>query len=196
MWKAGTVRFELDTPGYAQELEPAQAFEQIGQWLWRLSGRPPLASRPLKEQFLQQWSLLQVMPEPGEIGPMSLQALAAGLLCGARDGARLYLLGERAETFAAAPEAETLRVSLTQYLEVADQEWRSLDVDTLQLQAGYGKHLNRATHRENIDFLAQPGRSAADARRALLETFRTGYSLGLIDAAVVFIGGQPPDPLL
>ena len=84
---------------------------------------------------------------------------------------------------------------MVQAMDVADGEWREVDADVLQLQAGYGKHLNRATEEENVEFLARPGSGDGQTRRALGETFRTGYSLGLIDAAIICLHGEIPEKL-
>ncbi|MBX3166436.1 MAG: hypothetical protein KF760_03445 [Candidatus Eremiobacteraeota bacterium] len=168
---------------------PLQAFYELDVWLleqpdvWPHRG----LSRSLQNQLFPLLENLRWSQRADWIRNYSLESLAAGLLCGALDGLFLYRLKE-------APLAsESLR--LRQALEVADGEWRQLDADALQLQAGYGKYLNRATEEENVEFLARPGSGDAQTQRAMAETFRTGYSLGLIDAAIVTLHGQTPDRL-
>ena len=171
---------------------PVVAFAELSQWLF---SRPILAaSLSIKQQFFARLALLRWSERVDWVRLYSLEALAAGLLCGALDGLRLYQ-GHPPDPFESPVEFQQLGQLLLQALEVADGEWRELHVDDLQLQAGYGKHLNRATEEENVEYLARPGSGDAEARRALGETFRTGYSLGLIDAAIVSLHGEPPDLL-
>ena len=170
---------------------PLQAFRELDDWLPGLDpGEVAGFSERLKAQFfpcLVQLRLATVLPQ---IRLYSLEALAAGLVCGGLDGLLLYRLGRKPETV-----AHPLGELMQQAIEVADNDWRLLDADTLQLQAGYGKHLNRATAEENEEFLQRPGSGEVQLQRALSETFRTGYSLGLIDAAIIELHGQIPEPL-
>ena len=168
---------------------PLQAFHVIDLWLLEEADLSPHRglSRSLQDQLFPLLDTLRWAENPEWIRRYSLESLAAGLLCGALDGLFLYKLQE-------APIASE-SPSLRQALEVADGEWRELHPDDLQLQAAYGKHLNRATDEENIEFLSRPGAGDVQAQRAISETFRTGYSLGLIDAAIVSLHGQTPERL-
>lgn len=144
-------------------------------------GRPSkLEIRTLKEQFVGQLASLGSPPAPSEISLLSRQALSAGLLCGALDGSGLYLEEDFPEEFSGG----TLSEELDQVLEVADQYWRGLDIDTLRQQALYGMNENRNTDRENERAASQPGFTLAKARKLLSETFRTGYGIGMIEAAL------------
>ncbi len=168
---------------------PLQAFYELDLWLLEAPEARSMRglSRSLQNQLFPKLASLRWSERLDWIRLYSLESLAAGLLCGAVDGLFLYRLGE-------APLAsESLK--LRQALEVADGEWRQLDVDSLQLQAAYGKHLNRSTEEENVQFLSRPGSGEAQTQRAMGETFRTGYSLGLIDAAIIVLHGQTPDRL-
>ncbi|GMU55334.1 MAG: hypothetical protein AMXMBFR33_44800 [Candidatus Xenobia bacterium] len=121
---------------------------------------------------------------------LGLQALSQGLLCGALDGAILYQAGQL-EPLAenrTGDEGKLLR-SLSQAREVADQSWRGMGADDLQLLSGYGKHQNQATEAE-AEQAAQG--SADEFRTFLLATFKAGYAVGLVDAAVVFVAGETP----
>lgn len=168
---------------------PLQAFHELDLWLVEVGDLAPHRglSRFLQDQLFPQLETLRWTSNREWIRLYSLESLAAGLLCGALDGLHLFRLQE-------APIASE-SPSLRQALEVADGEWRELHPDDLQLQAGYGKHLNRATDEENVEFLSRPGAGDVQAQRALSETFRTGYSLGLIDAAIVSLHGQTPERL-
>jgi hypothetical protein len=197
--------FDLKSARYAQQLRPLpppQAFEQTADLLQGLQVQSPpellsgvADSRQLKEQFFAQVSQLNSVPHPDAVRQLSLQALAAGLLCGALDGALLYQLAVIPDAVGVPSGFEAAQQSMQATVTLADQQWRAGDADGLQLQSGYGKHINRRTDDENVAFLAQPGKGHRDAQRAFVETFRTGYSLGLIDSAIVFVTGQRPDPL-
>lgn len=170
---------------------PVLAFRELDEWLMlvELDGLATLSAQ-VKGQFFPALSGLTFRPEPDWIRLYSLQALAAGLLCGGLDGLFLYRQGSKPEVV-----EHSLGGLLAQAIEIADGEWRQLDADTLQLQAGYGKHLNRATEEENVEFLSRAGSAEVQLQRALSETFRTGYSLGLIDAAIIALHNERPEPL-
>lgn len=172
-----------------QARPPLQAFYELDLWLLEKPNVRPHRglSRSLQNQLFPLLENLRWIDRPEWIRLYSLESLAAGLLCGALDGLFLYQLKE--------PPIASESLKLRQALEVADGQWRELDADALQLQAGYGKHLNRATDEENVEFLSRPGAGDEQAQRAMGETFRTGYSLGLIDAAIVTLHDQAPDRL-
>lgn len=169
-----------------QPCPPPAAFERTASLLLSLQERGPdelptaLESRLLKEQFF------------GEVGSgsgaesllvLSQQALAAGLLCGALDGAALYIGDAFPEPFSG---PETIVAELSQTVEVADQYWRGLDIDSLCEQSLYGKHLNWRTDTENVQ-------AGGDVRTLLIETFRTGYGIGMIDAALACLTQHIPE---
>ena len=173
-----------------------QAFARISEFLWGLreSGQCP------RIEGFKQRCLAELLTEPWtgcteELSRQSLTALAAGLACGAIEGAAYFGWAQAPAPWPPDGRLEVTCARLDEAWVVARERWPEAHVDDLQLQAAYGKHLNRETAQENIDFLAAPSRTEADFRRALLETYRTGYSLGLIDSAIVFLGGQVPDRL-
>lgn len=168
-----------------------QAFRELDQWLTLvdlslLDG----VSQQLKAQYFPALMQLTFKAQAEWIRLYSLESLVVGLVCGGLDGLYLYHQALKPEVVDH-PIGDLLR----QALEVADGEWRQLDADTLQLQAAYGKHLNRATEEENVEFLSRPGAGQVQLERALSETFRTGYSLGLIDAAIIALHGELPEVL-
>lgn len=174
-----------------QARPPLAAFQALDEWLVVVERSfPESVSAGLKAQFFPALLALKFRPEPDWIRLYSLESLAAGLLCGGLDGLALYRQGNKPE-----PVDHPVGDLLAQAVEVADGEWRLLDADTLQLQAGYGKHLNRATEEENVEFLMRTGSDESKLQRALSETFRTGYSLGLISAAIIALHNEKPEPL-
>jgi hypothetical protein len=173
-------------PRLLQPCSPPDAFERTADLLLTLRERGPdelpsaLESRLLKEQFFAEVAVLK----PGEdLLQLSREALAAGLLCGALDGAALYIADTFPEPFSA-PESTVAELSQT--VEVADQYWRGLDIDSLGEQSIYGKHLNWRTDVENVG-------SGGDTRTLLIETFRTGYGIGMIDAALACLTQDIPE---
>lgn len=181
---------------YLQELPPLEAFARIGEFLWSLreARHCPELGR-LKVDCVEQLLSQTFTRDPEDIRRFSLRALAAGLLCGALEGAGYFLACRPPGPWPEHPDFEITRERLEQAWTTARQSWPQMAVDDLQLQSAYGKHLNRATEQENVEFLQPDHRHQGDFRRALLETYRTGYSLGLIDSAIVFLGGQLPDRL-
>ncbi len=171
------MELDLESP-----LEPLSAFSRIADFL--LSNPSP--DQALSCQYkLAFWAAYLVHHD--DVEQASLKALAWGLACGAHDGLDLYL-NQRLPLQPQGPP-EHLQV-LSQYLEVANSDWRELSADDLQLQAAYGRHLNRATHLENVEYLQRP---QARLSHALWETFRTGYSIGLIDSAIVALWKERPE---
>lgn len=147
-----------------------------------------LQSSLLKEQFFLQFSgLRQTLVE--SIRLWSRQSILAGLLCGALDGAGLYL-GDRApEDFQVPAHLTRLADELDAVVEVADTYWRGLDVDSLHEQCLYGKEENWNSDEENVRVLAGTD-SPKRLQHVLWETFRTAYGIGLIEAAVVCLYGE------
>lgn len=193
---------DVQVSGLLEPSDPLQAFNQTADLLEELQslGESQLLLRgddsyALRQQFFAQVEDVGEVPPADLVLTLSLAALGAGLASGATDGALLYVLQIIPSPVPAADYAEWTQDAMAQSVQVAHSGWRELDADTLQLQAGYGKHLNRSTHVDNAEYLARSGRGPEHARKVFTETFRTGYSLGLIDAAVVFLAGQRPDPL-
>lgn len=176
---------------------PLEAYQAIDRWLLQAEDLTfhREVSFALKSQILPALAGLRWSENDEWVRLYSLESLAAGLLCGGIDGLVLYRLGERPLDLDTPAGLEQLVANLVQAIEVAHTDWRQLEEDELHMQAAYGKHLNRHTDLENVEFLGRPEAGDVQARRAMGETFRTGYSLGLIDAAIVCLHGQTPDPL-
>lgn len=124
----------------------------------------------------------------------ALQALAAGLLCGALDGVILLETGRMplagpSEGPPALPLPSFDR-NLEQAVEVARDNWALMSADELQLLSGYGKHQNGATA-EEAEAVAARG-DLAEGQTFLLATFKAGYALGLIDSVIVCRTGEVP----
>lgn len=120
---------------------------------------------------------------------LTLTALSQGLLCGALDGALLYQTGKLEPLGPRGGPEGLLLENLGRAREVADQSWRSMGADDLQLLSGYGKHQNLSSLEEG----EQASRGSQDEFHTfLLATFKAGYALGMVDSAVVFVAGERP----
>lgn len=179
--------FSLQCRSFPQLLQPVpafQAFDRLARLLNSLkkdSLPEPEESRFLKEQLLAQAAVLESAPDPVHL---TRQAQAAGLLCGALDGARLYLQQEEVLDFVA--PSQRWREEVAELTEVADQYWRGLDIKSLHEQSVYARQENLKTESENENALA----GAPDAnkiRRQFSETFRIAYGVGLLDSALAFL---------
>ena len=161
-----------------------QALARLSQLLEELKrgGASTQQSRPLKEQLLAQVAILETAPE---VGYLTQQAQAAGLLCGALDGARIYLEEEQIDDFVC-PVA-LWNEQLRELEEVADQYWRGLDIESLHQQLVYAKQQNLQTEKDNLAALDRPGVGSAQIRSQFSETFRIAYGAGLLDAALTFL---------
>lgn len=115
---------------------------------------------------------------------VALQALAAGLLCGALDGVLMLEASRLVEPTCAEPK---LQKSLEAAQAMARDNWARMSADELQLLSGYGKHQNRATVEEAEAMAGQP-----EGQTFLLATFKAGYALGLVDAVLVSRTGEVP----
>lgn len=169
-------------PRLAQAWPVPECFSHTAALVQELSdGELPsaLESRSLKEQFWKQLGAIAAVPTSAEMEAGSREALAAGCLCGALDGAWLYLQDEP-------PEPCSLDASFAEELqrvvEVADLYWRGLDAEELEEQCRYGHEENLRTDVENVEALTRLS-SAQGVRQLLRETFRTGYGIGMIEAA-------------
>ncbi|MBN9414987.1 MAG: hypothetical protein J0I12_06080 [Candidatus Eremiobacteraeota bacterium] len=178
--------FALRSPSFAPQLTPLPAFqalERFSAWLPSLQtglAPAPEESRLLKEQLLAQTAILEDVPD---IAYLTRQAQAAGMLCGALDGIRLYLEKDDVLDFVA-PLARW-KESVTELTQVADQYWRGLDLDSLHQQSVYARQENLKTEAENLQIL--PAADLAHKRNQLSETFRIAYGLGLLESALAFL---------
>lgn len=178
--------FGLQSRTYPEQLAPLpgfQALHRLGELLSKLKLAPapePEESRLLKEQLLAQAAILESVPD---IAYLTRQAQAAGLLCGALDGLRLYVEDQPVLDFVA--PSTRWKESVTELTEVADQYWRGLDIDSLHQQSVYARQENLKTEAENVKALA--GADATRMRNQLSETFRIAYGMGLLDAALAFL---------
>ena len=178
--------FTLQSRSFPEQLTPLPAFkalERLAGLLQRLNEGPlpsPDESRLLKEQLLAQAATVESIPD---IAYLTRQAQAAGLLCGALDGARLYVEDQAILDFVA--PSSRWHESVAELTEVADQYWRGLDIDSLHQQSVYARQENLKTEGENQSVLA--GADGAKMRNQLCETFRIAYGMGLLDSALAFL---------
>lgn len=178
--------FGLQSRSFPEQLTPLpgfQAMERFNKLLKSLKTVPPPEpeeSRLLKEQLLAQAAVVENMPD---IAYLTRQAQAAGLLCGALDGLRLYVEGKEVLDFVA--PSSRWQESVTELTEVADQYWRGLDIENLHQQSVYARQENLKTESENLNALACA--DPAKMRNQLSETFRIAYGMGLLDSALAFL---------
>lgn len=178
--------FTLQSRTFPDQLSPLPAFqalERLSQLLHKLKAGPlpsPDESRLLKEQLLAQAAILESMPD---IAYLTRQAQAAGLLCGALDGVRLYVEDEEVFDFVA--PSQRWKESVAELTEVADQYWRGLDIESLHQQSVYARQENLKTEPENLAALA--GADVNKMRNQIRETFRIAYGMGLLESALALL---------
>lgn len=129
----------------------------------------------------------------------TLAALTGGMFAGALDGTLLYLHSERVEQPALQSKKAYLTRSstllwdnLSRVLEVGESSWGQAHVDDLQLLSGYGKHENRHSLDEGEALEAQTRGDRSQFQAFMLASFKGGYAMGVVDAAVTFVGGERP----
>ncbi|MBS2036770.1 hypothetical protein JST97_17400 [bacterium] len=170
-------------PEFLQPVPAIQAFDRLARLLVVLKQNalpPPEESRFLKEQLLAQAAVLESSPDTVHL---TRQAQAAGLLCGALDGGRLYLEEKPVLDFVA-PSRLWLE-EIQELTAVADQYWRGLDIASLHQQSVYARQENLKTESENLEVLT--GADSQQIRRQFSETFRIAYGVGLLDSALAFL---------
>ena len=178
--------FGLRSASFPDQLVPLPAFQalpRLAGLLQKLQTDPapsPDESRLLKEQLLAQAGILEQVPD---IAYLTRQAQAAGLLCGALDGTRLYLEKDDVLDFVA--PLSRWKESVAELTEVADQYWRGLDLESLHEQSVYARQENLKTEAENLQLL--PAADVSQKRHQLSETFRIAYGMGLLESALAFL---------
>lgn len=129
----------------------------------------------------------------------TLSAMTGGMFAGALDGVLLY--GHRIVTSQPPIQSETEKLTrswgtlwknLSQVLEVGQSSWGQAHVDDLQLLSGYGKHENRNSLSEGEAMQARSGGDRLDFQTFLMASFKGGYAMGVVDAAVMYVGRERP----
>ena len=130
----------------------------------------------------------------------TLSALTGGMFAGALDGALLYLHKQTAAQPDVIP-SEPLEKSwgvlwnnLARVLEVGQSSWAEAHVDDLHLLSNFGKHENRNSLDEGEEMEQQTREDRGGFQTFLLASFKGGYAMGVVDAAVMFVGGERPEP--
>lgn len=135
----------------------------------------------------------------------TLAALTAGMFAGALDGMLLFVHNQRVKQPikqschpALQDSSRLLWENLERVLEVGQANWAEAHVDDLQLLSGYGKHENRRSLEEGQESGARSGEDRLPFQSFILASFKGGYAMGVVDAAVMFVGkerpGAPPQP--
>jgi hypothetical protein len=129
----------------------------------------------------------------------TLAALTGGMFSGALDGTLLFREKERVVQPKLESSLSYLRKptgllwgNLAQVLEVGHSSWGQAHVDDLQLLSGYGKHENRNSLEEGEALERQTRGDRSQFQAFLLASFKGGYAMGVVDAAVMFVGGERP----
>lgn len=175
-----------------------------------------LHSSPAQPEELQDDSLRlksQLLELVEAIGPeldrslsreATLSALTGGMFAGALDGALLYahrrLVTQPTLQPASAALERPSRVlwgNLARVLEAVQNSWgEETHVDDLQLFSGAGKLENRNSLEEGEAMEAQTRADRLEFQTFLLASFKGGYAMGVVDAAVMYIGGERPDAVV
>lgn len=156
-------------------------------------------SLDLKHKLLPTVDGLALRLAAQEARDLTLAALTGGMFSGALDGTLLFSHGQRVSQpqlesglpYLAQP-SRILWDNLDRVLETGDSNWRQGHVDDLQLLSGYGKHENRNSLEEGEAMEAQTRGDRSQFQAFLLASFKGGYAMGVVDAAVVFVGGERP----
>jgi hypothetical protein len=126
-------------------------------------------------------------------------AMLAGLACGVSDGL-LHLACHRdiVDEFPSVGDEllvdklVLLRNGFVKARHVARTNWCEAEGDDLHLLCAMGRLENRRTEDEADELLSRPGVCREDWTEWLLATFKAGYAVGMIDAAVVVVTGEAP----
>lgn len=170
-----------------------------------------LHSNPARPEELQDDSLRlksQLLELTGAIGPeldrplsreATLSAMTGGMFAGALDGALLYahqiLVPQPTHQSDPAALEKSWRIlwrNLASVLEVGQSSWGEAHVDDLQLLSGHGKHENRNSLEEGEAMEAQTRADRLEFQTFLLASFKGSYAMGVVDAAVMYVGGERP----
>ncbi len=156
-------------------------------------------SANLKDRLLEMVDSLALELTPQGAREHTLAALTGGMFSGALDGALMFSAGERIKQPATESRhpyltkpSRLLWENLERVLETAHSNWRQAHVDDLQLLSGYGRHENRHSLEEGEALERQTRGDRSQFQAFLLASFKGGYAMGVVDAAVMFVGGERP----
>lgn len=156
-------------------------------------------SRSLKGRLLEMVDSLALELSSQDAREHTLAALTGGMFSGVLDGTLMFSVGERPTQ----PTTESQHAYLTKpsrllwenlerVLETAHSNWREAHVDDLQLLSGYGRHENRHSLEEGEALERQTRGDRSQFQAFLLASFKGGYAMGVVDSAVMFVGGERP----
>lgn len=156
-------------------------------------------SRILKLRLVELIDGLTAEITAREARTFTLAAMTGGMFAGALDGTLLFQSGTRLPQPAlrsAHPgllkPVRLLGENLERVLDLGQTSWGDAHVDDLQLLSGYGKHENRLSLEDAEQMEAQTRGDRAQFQTFLLASFKGAYAMGMIDAAVMFVGGERP----
>ena len=145
---------------------------------------------PLIEAVPDRLSMLQAQN-------FTLEALALGMVCGAGDGMLEFFHHAQRKHEPLSldkpqlqSDSQTLSKNLEQILTTARENWSKAHPDDLHLLCGYGKQENQNSLQEGGKLAAECEKDLYPYRKFLLATFKGGYAMGVIEAAVVCLAEQ------
>lgn len=163
-------------------VEPTRLQDQ-GQQLFQKLG-------PLIEAVPDHLSMLQAQN-------FTLEAFALGMVCGAGDGMLDFFhhAQRKSEVLALSDkrlenDAKILTHNLGQIRTTAKENWSKAHPDDLHLLCGYGKQENLGSLQEGAKLAEECDDDLYPYRKFLLATFKGGYAIGMIQAAVVVLAEE------
>lgn len=191
--------------GHPHPRSVADLYLEIEELLENLHARPASSAElrndalSLKGRLMEMVDSLAMELSPQDAREHTLAALTGGMFSGVLDGALMFSQGERPVQ----PDTESkhaylvkssrlLWQNLERVLETGDASWREAHIDDLQLLSGYGRHENRHSLDEGEALERQTRGDRSQFQAFLLASFKGGYAMGVVDAAVMFVGGERP----
>lgn len=191
--------------GQAPPQSMEELYSEVEDFLAEVSETSIAMERLSEESFLLKTRLLELVDaleterEPISARELTLAALTAGMFAGALDGTLLFAHQEHTKQPTREsthdhlkPPSRLLWENLARVLETGQTHWCQAHVDDLQLLSAYGRHENRRSLDEGEQLEEQSRPERAKFQGFLLAGFKGGYAMGVVDAAVMLVGGERP----
>ena len=180
-------------------------FSEVADLLEHLRATPAEPEQLQDNSHQLKFRLLEFVESVGpELDPQNareatLAAMTSGMFSGALDGTLLYahrLVSVQPAVLSLKEGLEKpsrlLWENLSRVIDVGQSSWGEAHIDDLQLLAGFGKHENLNSLEEGEAVEAQSRADRLEFQTFLLASFKGGYAMGVVDAAVVHVGGERP----
>lgn len=184
----------------------SELYHEAADLLEALRDQPASVTALVRDSSLLKFRLMEMVDQlEAEFSPESareftLAALSGGIFSGALDGTLLFAHQHRVAQpqqpsllSALEKPSRLLWENLHRVLEVAESNWSQAHIDDLQLLSGYGKHENRLSLEEGEEMEQRTRGDRLAFQQFLMASFKGGYAMGTVDAAVMFVGGERPD---